>query len=97
MADINDTIKALEERLRQAKARRQKQEARKRMADAKKRRGDDTRRKILVGAVILARVERGEWPKDKLMAMLDSTLSRPDERALFELPERAQTVGGNDE
>ena len=36
--------------------------------------------------MILARVERGEWPKDKLLAMLDNALTRPDERALFELP-----------
>jgi hypothetical protein len=86
MANINDTIKTLEEKLKQAKAKRQKQEAKKRMAEAKKKRSDDTRRKILIGAAILARVERGEWPKDKLLAMLDNSLTRPDERALFDLP-----------
>ena len=91
MSNINDTIKALEEKLKQAKAKRQKQEARKRMAEAKKKRSDDTRRKILVGAAILARVERGEWPKDKLLAMLDNALTRPDERALFDLPAKSES------
>jgi len=53
---------------------------------AKAERSRDTRRKVLVGAVILARVERGEWPREKLLALLDTALTRPDERALFDLP-----------
>ena len=48
---------------------------------------DVTSRQILIGAAILGKVERGEWPKDKLLAMLDVTLTRPDDRALFDLPE----------
>ena len=47
----------------------------------------DTRRKILVGAAILGKVEREEWPRDQLLAMLDATLTRTDDRALFDLPE----------
>ena len=54
--------------------------------ESKKRRSEDTRRKILVGALILARVERGEWPQEKLLAMLDAALTRDDDRALFDLP-----------
>ena len=30
-------------------------------------------------------VERGEWPKDKLLAVLDVALTRADDRALFDL------------
>ena len=89
MAGIDDTITALETRLKQAKAKKQQIEARKRAVEAKKKRSDDTRRKVLVGAVILAKVERGEWPKDKLLAMLDSNLTRADDRALFDLPATA--------
>ena len=70
-------------------------EARLRAAAAKVTRQQDTRRKILVGAAILAKVERGEWPKDKLLEMLDSALTRPDDRALFELPESTQTAPSN--
>ena len=86
MAAIDDKISKLEEQLKQAKAQRQKVEARKRAAAAKLSRSQDTRRKVLVGAVILAKVERGEWPKDKLIAMLDVALNRADDRALFDLP-----------
>ena len=91
MTVIEQRIENLEKKLKQAKAKRQKQEARKRMAEAKKKRSDDTRRKILVGAAILARVERGEWPRDKLLAMLDNALTRPDERALFDLPAKSES------
>lgn len=87
MAGIEDTIAALETKLKQAKARKQKIEAQKRAAERKVERSQDTRRKILVGAAILAKVERDEWPKDKLLAMLDATLTRTDDRALFDLPE----------
>lgn len=89
MAAIDDKISKLETQLKQAKAQRQKVEARKRAAVSKLSRQQDTRRKILVGAAILAKVERGEWPKEKLLAMLDAALTRPDDRALFELPETA--------
>ena len=87
MPSIEDTIAALEAKLKQAKARKQLVEARKRAVVQKFERRQDTRRKVLVGAVILARVERGEWPRDKLLALLDSHLTRADDRALFDLPD----------
>jgi hypothetical protein len=86
MATIEERIRALEEKLRQEKAKKQKMEARKKSEAAKIDRGRDTRRKVLVGALILGRVDRGEWPREKLMAMLDDSLERADERALFGLP-----------
>ena len=90
MAGIEDTIAALETKLKQAKARKQKIEAQKRAAERKVERNQDTRRKILVGAAILAKVDREEWPKEKLLAMLDSNLTRTDDRALFDLPPLAE-------
>lgn len=92
-ASIEAKIKAQETKLKQLKAQKQQIEARQRAAAAKITRQQDTRRKVLVGAVILAKVERGEWPKDKLLAMLDATLTRADDRALFELsPEVPSTA-----
>jgi len=85
MATIENTIANLEAKLKQAKAKKQQIEARKRALETKEERAKDTRRKILVGAAILTNVDRGEWPKDKLLAMLDSALTRPDDRALFDL------------
>lgn len=86
MATIEDRIAALEAKLKQEKAKKQQIEARKRAIETKKKRSEDTRRKILIGASILAKVERGEWPQDKLLAMLDASLTRADDRALFDLP-----------
>lgn len=83
MASIDERIAALEQKLRQEKARKQQIEARARAAAAKRKRNEDTRRKVLVGAVILAKVERGEWPESQLRALLDGALTRQDDRALF--------------
>lgn len=83
---INKRIETLETKLKQAKALKQKQEAQKRALLSKQERQKDTRRKILVGAAIMAKVNGGEWPKDKLLAMMDATLTRNDDRALFDLP-----------
>ena len=87
MARIEETIAALETKLKLAKARKQQVEARKRAAESKRTRADDTRRKILVGAVILSKVERGEWPESRLLELMDKALTRADDRVLFGLPE----------
>lgn len=86
MARLADRIATLEAKLKEAKAKQQQIEARQRAAEAKRTRQQDTRRKVLVGALILSRVERGEWPREKLLAMLDTALTRADDRALFDLP-----------
>lgn len=85
MASLDERITTLENKLKQAKAKKQQIEARQRAAEAKRTRQQDTRRKVLVGALILSKVERGEWPREKLLAMLDTALTRADDRALFEL------------
>ena len=86
MPGIEDRIADLERRLKQAKALKQQQVARSRAAEKKRQRSDETRRKILVGAVILAKVEHGEWPKERLREWMDKALTRADDRALFGLP-----------
>ena len=47
---------------------------------------------ILVGAAILAKVERGEWPEARLLEMMGSTLTRPDDLALFGITKPNQSV-----
>ena len=86
MPGIEDRIADLERRLKQAKALKQQQVARERAAERKQQRSDETRRKILVGAVILAKVEHGEWPKERLRELMDKALTRADDRTLFGLP-----------
>ena len=86
MPGIEDRIADLEKRLKQAKALKQQQVTRERAAEKKRQRSDDTRRKILVGAVILAKVDHGEWPKERLREWMDKALTRADDRTLFGLP-----------
>ena len=85
MATLDDRIKALEEQLRQAKAKRAKAEARARAEAAAKARSADTRRKVLIGATILAEIEGDDSRMAWLNDVLARRLTRPDERALFGL------------
>ena len=85
MAQLTQRIATLEERLQALKVRQRRIEGRRRALDSQRERRQDTRRKILVGALILAQVPRGEYPKEQLRATLDRYLTRPDERALFVL------------
>ena len=80
MASIQDTIVALEKRLQQAKAKAKQIEASRKKQLAKEERAKDTRRKILVGSVAISKMDRGE-----LLLMLDTALTRSDDRALFDL------------
>ena len=89
MATIEERIAALETKLKQEKAKKQQIEARKRAAESKAKRSQDTRRKILAGSVVLSRMDRGQ-----LLSMLEPVLTRPDDRALFDLPPLAQQGQG---
>ena len=52
------------------------------------RRKDETRRKLLIGAMVLDFVRQGTWTDDQLHAALDAYLHRARDRALFDLPPR---------
>lgn len=85
MATIDEKIKVLEEKLRQEKAKKQKIEARKKHLDSKAQRTADTRKKILIGAFMLERMEKNEETKTKLISQLDQYLTRASDRELFGL------------
>ena len=86
MSILDDKISDLETKLKQAKAKRQQIEARQRAAESERKRTTDTRKKILVGAAVLNKVETDPGFLPRLTTMLDSFLTRPDDRALFDLP-----------
>jgi hypothetical protein len=81
-------IAELELKLRQLKERQQAVEARRRTLESRRGRKADTRRKILVGAIVLAKVERGEMDRALLERWLEQSLTREDDRALFALAAR---------
>ena len=79
--DMTTKLERLLEKEAQLKAQIQQAKAAERTLEKKR----DTRRKILVGAAVMARVESGRWPKEDLLEMMDGFLSRPNERELFGL------------
>ena len=85
-AKLDERITGLEEKLKQLRTRQQRIEARKRALLSRRERAADTRRKILVGAIVLAKVEQGELEAGLLRGWLDQALTRNDDRALFDLP-----------
>ena len=56
---------------------------------SKKERAEDTRRKILLGSLLLAKIENGQWSQESLLGELDGFLTRDIDRKLFGLNERA--------
>ena len=57
-----------------------------RAREATQKRKEDTRRKILLGALVMEMMSKGELDRDKLMKRLDGFLTREIDRKLFELP-----------
>ncbi len=82
---LGERIETLEDRLKQLKAKQQRIEARQRTLASKRARREDTRRKILVGAVVLAKVDQGVIDQATLRGWLKGALKREDDRALFRL------------
>jgi hypothetical protein len=77
-----------ERRLSQLKARQERLDARLRYLASSRARKDETRRKILAGAILRAKVEAGEFDSRTFKRWMDKALTRKDDRELFELPEK---------
>ena len=52
----------------------------------KQKRQDDTRRKILLGSLMIEMMKKGELEEKKIMKRLDGFLSRDTDRKLFNFP-----------
>jgi predicted Zn-dependent protease len=83
-----ERIAALEARLKQLKVVQQRKEARARTVETRRTRRQELRRKILVGAVVLAKVEDGLIEEKTLKAWLEPALEKAEDRALFGLEPR---------
>jgi hypothetical protein len=91
MAKVDERIQALEAKLKQLKVQQNRKEARARTVAAKRSRGEELRRKILAGAVLLSKMEAGEFDEETLKQWMDGALTRNDDRLLFGL--EPQSVG----
>jgi prefoldin subunit 5 len=85
-AKLDQQIETLQEKLKQLKTRQQAIENRKKAIESKRERKADTRRKILIGAVVMAKIEQKIMDEKLLRRWLDEALTRADDRELFELP-----------
>ena len=80
-----ERIAALEAKLKQLKVVQQRKEARTRTVEARRTRREEMRRKFLVGAIVLAKVDDGSLDKKTLNGWLASAITRTEDRALFNL------------
>ncbi|MGB6309275.1 MAG: mobilization protein [Steroidobacteraceae bacterium] len=83
MPKLDEQISTLQQKLSQLKLRQQRLEARRRAGEAQRERKAETRRKILVGGIVLAKVRQGEIDGEAFRSWLDAALTRADDRALF--------------
>jgi len=85
---------AAKEALKKAQEAKRRLELRKLAPLMRSERTEDTRRKILIGAAVMAKMARGEMQQETLDRLMDAALTRPDDRALFELPALTQEPHG---
>ena len=83
-AETDELIQKVKEQQANLAAKMQRLKARK-SQEARKR---ETRRKILLGAMVLDRIARGVVTEKLVLADMDSFLERDQDRALFDLPPR---------
>lgn len=86
MANIDERVAILEAKLKEAKSQKAALEQRQRALTAKKERADDTRRKVLLGALMLDLWAHKKGNESELRKELDGFLTRPGDRELFGLP-----------
>ena len=95
MTTIEERIKAQKEKLKQLKALKQKQEALTKTKQSKQERAVDTRKKILIGAMMLEHMGKNEATQANIIGKLTAYLTRKDDRELFglePLPKQEETT-----
>lgn len=89
-----EKLAELLEKQKQLQAQIQMLKAKETEAERKK----DTRRKIVIGGAVLAKVRRGDWPYQQLVDLVDDVLTSDRDRALFDLPPKqtGKSAGSED-
>jgi hypothetical protein len=87
---IEEQLKKQQEKVAQLKAQKQAIESKTRSAELKKRRTEETRRKILIGEMVLEQWKTHPASEDKTKQALDGFLTKASDRALFGLPSRGE-------
>lgn len=101
MPSIDDKINAImaeaKRKADQLRAREEQIHARKLESIMKKDRASDTRRKILLGALLANMMDEDENTKTRVMVRLDKFLEKAADRDLFGLPAKQKPVTSGDD
>lgn len=93
MRPLEQRIAALEEQLKQQKAKAQKIAAAIKAKESGKARKLENRKKMLIGAMVFAQMNKNEATKENIMAKLDGFLTKESDRAVFGLtPKQSQAA-----
>jgi hypothetical protein len=87
-ASERERIAALELKLKQLKVQQQRKDARARKVEGRRTRREELRRKFLVGAVVLAKVEDGSLQEAVLQAWLEPAITKHEDRVLLGLEQK---------
>lgn len=85
MTELKDRIVTLEEQLKQMRARRRVQDTRRQRLESQQAKKAKLRKQLLVGSVVLAKVERGEIAEAEFRKWMDRGLTRAEDRVLLDL------------
>jgi transposase len=92
MRPLEQRIAALEEQLKQQKAKAQKIAAAIQAKESGKARKLENRKRMLIGAMFLAQMNKNEDTKKSILAKLDGFLTKESERSVFGLiPKQSQS------
>lgn len=92
MRPLEQRIAELEEQLKQQKAKAHKIAAAIKAKENGKVRKLETRKKVLIGAMLLAQMNKNEETKASILAKLDGFLTKESERAVFGLMPKQSPV-----
>ncbi len=92
MTPVEQRIAKLEEQLKQEKAKAQKIAAAIKAKENGKARKLETRKRVLIGAMLLAEMNKNEAIKESILAKLAGFLMKESERAVFGLPPKQSSV-----
>lgn len=84
MTLLKDRLAATEQKLKEMKDARKASDKARRGA-YKQSKADKERKVMLIGEAVLRRVENGDWDESDFLEMMDAALTRPVDRALFDL------------
>ena len=85
MPKLDEQIATLQDRLKQLKLRQQRTEQRRQAMEARRERKAETRRKILIGGIVLGKLREGNSEAAIIRSWIEEAVTREEDRALFEV------------